>query len=149
MIELFNRLAGALKRWLRPDPDAATDRAGVGRRGEREAARYLKRRRWKILERNFSTRRGEIDLIATRGGVVAFVEVRSQTKPIRIQPEATVTRGKQRRIIRAAQAYCARKKLGQEGMALRFDVLTVRFAEGARPDVRHIEDAFQLTRSGF
>ncbi|MFQ5415277.1 MAG: YraN family protein, partial [Phycisphaerae bacterium] len=55
------------------------DRAALGRRGERAAARYLKRRRYRILAKNFSCSLGELDLICADGAEVVFVEVKTRT----------------------------------------------------------------------
>ena len=52
------------------------DRKSLGSWGEDKAANYLRRRGYKILERNFSCRFGEIDIIASRGGYLVFVEVK-------------------------------------------------------------------------
>ncbi len=140
---LLDRLPG-----LRRPVDPAS-RGAVGRRGERAAARHLKRQGYRILERNFTTRRGEVDIVAFREGVLAFVEVRSQTEPVLIDPVVTVTRAKQLRVIKAAQAYCTRHGLPQEQVSLRFDVIAVRFGEGRRAELRHIEDAFGTTGKRF
>ena len=94
------------------------------------------------MERNFATRRGEVDIVAFRAGVLAFVEVRSQTEPVLIDPAVTVTRRKQLRVIKAAQAYCTATACPATSVALRFDVITVRFGKGGKAEVRHIEDAF-------
>ncbi len=127
----------------------ASPRRAVGRRGERTAARHLRREGYRILERNFATRRGEVDIVAFRDGVLAFVEVRSQTEPVLIDPVVTVTRSKQLRVIKAAQAYCTRHGLPREKVALRFDVVTVRFGQGRSAEVRHIQDAFGTSGKRF
>ena len=50
----------------------------LGRRAERAAARYLMRRGWRVLARNVRTTRGELDLVATRRGTIAFCEVKAR-----------------------------------------------------------------------
>jgi putative endonuclease len=125
---------------------AEKDHLAVGRRGEEQAARYLKRHGYKILERNFRVTEGEIDLVAFRDGTVAFVEVRAQTQPVLIDSLHTITRRKQRRIIKAARQYCALRKLGSEDIGLRFDVMAVVMDRAGRPvSVNHLEDAFQVS----
>jgi putative endonuclease len=124
-------------------------RAAVGRRGEEEAVRHLKRQGYRVLARNYRTRRGEVDIVAARDGLVAFVEVRSQTEPVMVDPVETVTRRKQLRVIRAAQAYCARHRLTGEDLALRFDVIAVRFGQDGKAELRHIEDAFGTSPKRF
>jgi putative endonuclease len=117
--------------------------AEVGVRGEREAARHLKRQRYTVLERNFTTGRGEIDLVVFRDGVIAFVEVRAQTAPGLIDPLETITRRKQNRVIAAARQYAAIHDLASEDVELRFDVVTVLFGrDGTDPVVNHLEGAF-------
>ncbi len=62
------------------------DKHSLGQFGEEQAARYLRRRFYSILERNYRCRFGEIDLIAKRGGTLAFVEVKLRRD--RHRPEA-------------------------------------------------------------
>lgn len=122
----------------------------VGLRGEREAAKHLKGKGYKILERNYRVKQGEIDLVAFRDGVLAFVEVRAQTRPALIDPLLTITRRKQRRIIKAAQSYATLNDLQTSNVALRFDVVTVLFDAQGRPDqINHMEGAFQESSKGF
>ncbi|KPK66314.1 MAG: hypothetical protein AMK73_00335 [Planctomycetes bacterium SM23_32] len=122
----------------------------MGRRGEREAADHLKRLGYTILERNYRIRQGEIDLVAFRDGVLAFVEVRAQTEPAMVDALYTITRRKQRRIIKAAQTYVALNAVERGEVELRFDVVAVLFNDrGQRRDIRHIEGAFQETPKGF
>jgi putative endonuclease len=148
MLRLLRALLGGIQGLWRGEENG-TSRGAVGRRGERAAARHLKRQGYRILERNFTTRRGEVDIVAFRQGVLAFVEVRSQTEPVLIDPEVTVTRGKQLRVIKAAQAYCTARRLPREDVALRFDVITVRFGKGRKAELRHIEDAFGTSGKRF
>ncbi len=122
----------------------------VGRRGEREAARHLRQKGYRILERNFRTGLGEIDLVAFRSGTVAFVEVRTQTWPASIDPLHTITRQKQRRVIRASQQYCTLRGLEDRGVALRYDVVTVLLEkDGGVRSIHHLENAFQNTARTF
>ncbi len=122
----------------------------VGRRGERLAARHLRGKGYRILERNFTTTLGEVDLVAFRDGTVAFVEVRTQTHPALIDPEHTITREKQRRVVRASEQYCTVRGLDRPGLALRYDVVTVLLeADGSVRTLRHLENAFQGTPRAF
>ena len=140
---LHQWMARALDRVLRRAAATLTARQAVGARGERVAALYLGRQGYTILERNFTTTLGEIDLIAFRDGVIAFVEVRSLTAPGMLDPLETVTRRKQQRVIRAAQQYASLHALAEENVELRFDVVSVVFEKGKRgSDVRHVEGAF-------
>lgn len=116
-----------------------------GRRAEEAAAKHLKNHGYRILERNFSCSRGELDLVAFREGTVAFVEVRSRTRPALLDPLATVTRAKQRRIIRAARRFATLRSLRRDELVLRFDVVAVIFSSDGRvEELRHVENAFTL-----
>jgi putative endonuclease len=122
----------------------------LGRLGEDEAASYLKRHGYSILARNFRIAQGELDVVAYKDGTVAFVEVRAQTEPVLIDPLATITRRKQRRVAKAAQAYIAQNRMEGGDAALRFDVVTVVFDAGGRAvKVTHVEDAFQHATRAF
>ena len=136
-------------RWLRRiaggQRQAPTPETELGQKGERTAARFLRRQGYRVLERNFRCTAGEIDLVVFRDGVIAFVEVRSRMAPAQVDPMSTVTRSKQQRLIRAAHRYAALHNLHREDVVLRFDVVAVLFDVGGRPnDVRHVENAFQL-----
>ncbi len=140
--------------WVKGLWGRSNGRAGstmeLGRRGEQETALYLKRRGYKILERNFRVTRGEIDLVVFRNGVVAFVEVRTRKGAGPIDPLRTVTRRKQRRIVKAAHSYCALRDVHHEDVTLRFDVVRVLLdEEGALASIEHVENAFQATPKAF
>lgn len=83
----------------------------------------------------------EIDLIARRGGVVAFVEVKTRRSAAFGTPLHAVGWKKQRELVRVAQAWVDRH--GSPGEQYRFDVLGVEIVRGKRPVVTHVEDAFR------
>ena len=115
------------------------ERANRGRFGEEQAARYLQLRGYRIVERNYRCRLGEIDLIARRGGFLVFVEVKQRRDARFAEAREFVTAAKQGRILAAAQCY-----LAQTGSRLqpRFDVIEVYGSEGERLRFEHIVDAF-------
>jgi putative endonuclease len=115
----------------------------LGREGEDLAARYLIKQGYRILERNFSTRSGEIDLIALHDGVVVFVEVKTRTSDAFGAPELAVTPRKQQRMVKAALAYIKYKKLHQ--VPCRFDVVAITTA--AEQEVELIRNAFEMDRT--
>ena len=117
-------------------------RIETGREGERLAARFLRKRGYKILRRNFRSRLGEIDLIARDGDEVVFVEVKTQTGGPGHAPEASVPRRQQLRIGRAAKGFATRHRLLDR--VLRFDVVVVLVGEGRAPEIVHYRDAFTL-----
>jgi putative endonuclease len=107
-----------------------------GEAAEDAACALLRRWGYRIVERNWGTRRGEIDIIARDGAVLAFVEVKIRLNPTHGGPEAAVDIAKQRRIIAAAEAYLAATACD---LPVRFDV--VAFLGG---EARLYRDAFQV-----
>lgn len=115
----------------------------LGREGEDRAAQFLKKQGYKILERNYSTPQGEIDLIALHRGEVVFVEVKTRTNEAYGAPELAVNPRKQQRMIKAALGYIKYKKLHQ--VPCRFDVVAISVAAEKEIDV--IENAFEMDRT--
>ena len=118
------------------------DARTLGSFGEEQAARYLRRRGYRIVERNFRCRQGEIDIIARKGEVVAFVEVKQRKNADFGEAREFVTYSKQRRVIAAAELWLL--KTGCE-LQPRFDVIEVYAPEGTKtllPEINHIENAF-------
>jgi putative endonuclease len=125
------------------DAPRTDPRQSLGDRGETIAARHLEEAGWRIVARNWRPAgvglRGEIDLVAARPGVLAFVEVKSRRGDAFGGPLAAVTPSKQRRIRRLATAFLREHQLRAE--RIRFDVVAVRF-DGSSPAVEHLEAAF-------
>ncbi len=115
----------------------------IGKEGEDRAATFLAKQGYKILERNYSTRAGEIDLIALHKGEVVFVEVKTRTSDAYGAPELAVDPRKQRRMIKAALAYIKYKKLDQ--VPCRFDVVAITAATERGVEV--IRNAFEMDRT--
>ena len=110
-----------------------------GKAAEDQAALFLKNQGYKIAERNFTVRGGEIDLIAWEGKTLCFVEVKSRRSAEYGYPAEAVNRLKQRRLIRAAQLYLQLHfKAGYP--ACRFDVISLC----AECPPLLIQDAFSL-----
>jgi len=124
---------GWLRRWL-------------GDKGERIAARHLKRQGFRILMRQARNRFGEIDLIAMDGDAIVFVEVKSRRDHKPGSPAEAVDAGKQRRLTRAALAWLKRR--GLLGHRTRFDVVAVEWDAAGRPEVRHFRSAFEAVDFG-
>jgi len=115
-------------------------RKSLGRRGEDLACEYLERNGFMIVERNYRTRQGEIDVIATREGITVFVEVKARRTGEFGEPEEAVTGTKVHRIRAVASEYLGEKGLGKD---VRFDVISVLLdGEGNLKDLRHIPEAF-------
>lgn len=124
-----------------PDP-----RHAFGTAGERAAEAWLVARGMRLLARGFRIRRGEIDLVLEDGDVLVFAEVKTRSGAGYGRPAESVGREKQRRIVRAAEAYLA--TTGGWDRPCRFDVIEVepRAREGWR--ITHIPDAFRLWPTG-
>jgi putative endonuclease len=126
---------------VKSDPRTWTDpRHRRGLAGERYARRYLEANGWRVLDHRFRLGRLEIDLIARRDGVVAFVEVKTRRSAAFGTPLHAVGWSKQRELVRVAQAWVDRH--GKPGDTYRFDVLGVEVV-GGRPVVTQVEDAFR------
>jgi putative endonuclease len=119
-------------------------RRSLGRRGEDVAAEHLRRRGFEIVERNYRTRWGELDLIAFDGQTLVFCEVktrRSSTPGTR--PFDSLHERKRAQVRRMARQWLAERM--QRGFArkLRFDAIGVTFGpEGALASLDHLEGAF-------
>lgn len=117
-------------------------RKAQGDAAEELACGFLCEQGWRIVERNYRWRGGEIDIIAERGEVMAFCEVRSRTGSPFVPPEETVNRTKQRKLILTARRYLQELEIsGEELKGCRFDVISV-VSEGEGQAVKHIEEAF-------
>lgn len=122
---------------------AAVDRLELGRAGEDEAVRYLKARGWTILGRNVRAGRGEVDVIAMRSGVLAFMEVKCRRGLGFGHPLDAITASKQRGIARVARRWLEGRSL-PPGTTLRFDAVAVQWSEEGLPRVTHVPDAWRL-----
>ncbi len=111
----------------------------AGRRGEEAAARYLEARGWAIVARRFRVRGGEIDLVAERQGLLAFVEVKARSEGALDDGRGAVDRAKRRRLARAAGLFLARRGWGDR--PCRFDVIQVELG-GSHEAIHHIPGAF-------
>jgi putative endonuclease len=114
-------------------------RLALGAEGEERAARHLTGRGWRILARNARAEGVEIDLVAARGDLIAFVEVKTRRTRRAGAPEEAVDRRKQLRLVRGAAAWL-REQRARPGR-VRFDVIVCEPGpEGWR--LRHLEGAF-------
>lgn len=95
----------------------------TGDRGERRTALYLILRGYRILERNYTVGHKEIDIIASRGHVLAFVEVKTRRDTVNSTPASAVTMKKRRNLAAAARAYCSLHDTSDK--TVRFDVSEV------------------------
>jgi putative endonuclease len=120
-------------------------RQTLGRLGEQVAARWLRRRGWRVLAERFRNGRRDVDLIVEREGTVAFVEVKTRRDSVFGDPIEAVSWRKRRELIRSAKVWSDR--FGPPGAAYRFDVVGVILV-GRDARIRHIENAFLLPPAG-
>ena len=113
----------------------------LGRRGEEFAERHLASQGYRILERRYRTRAGEIDFIAEDGATLVFVEVKTRSSLAFGRPSEAVGSRKRARIAAAASLYLAFR--GGPERSCRFDVVEVLESGGGAPRVRLIRDAFE------
>ncbi len=111
----------------------------LGSHGEEIAVRYLQERSYVILERNWRCGRLEVDIIARMGDQMVVAEVKTRTDGFMESLGKAVDKRKQDLLIRAANAYIARKNLDLD---VRFDIITVIFEGKTKFQVQHIENAF-------
>ncbi|WP_316608137.1 YraN family protein [uncultured Ruminococcus sp.] len=111
-----------------------------GALGERFAAGYLRKIGYKILEKNYKTDLGEIDLIAEDRGELVFVEVKTRTPDPYLSGSYAVDRKKQYHIMRSAVTYMQRCP----GLQPRFDIIELELdrSSGRLTDINHIKNAF-------
>ena len=112
----------------------------LGKEGEELACRFLRKRGYRIRERNYCSPLGEIDIVAWDKGTMAFIEVKTRRDNDYGSPQESVTKSKQQRIRKIALTYL--KKNGWEGDC-RFDVISILMNPGIkRVHIELIRDAF-------
>ena len=113
-----------------------------GKLAEDLAAKFLVAQGYKILERNYKNKFGEIDIIAQQEGVICFIEVKARHSADRGLPQEAVSSRKQRQISRVAVNYLKLKKLLEH--AARFDVVALLYVN-SQPEISLITNAFELS----
>ncbi|MGD8834807.1 MAG: YraN family protein [Desulfobacteraceae bacterium] len=112
-----------------------------GLQGEELAAEHLKKNGYKIIERNFRTHAGEIDIIAKHKGQIVFTEVKTRKTNRYGHPKLAVTDHKQRKISMVALAYLKRHYTLET--SARFDVVTIQSSDDG-PTIEIFPNAFEL-----
>ena len=110
-----------------------------GNLGENYAAEYLKSRGYKILERNYTNRFGEIDIIAQKDEYIIFAEVKLRGKGSFVRAKESVNKAKQRKIVMASVSYLQSRP---EEMQPRYDVIAIEVGENEAMSPVHIKAAF-------
>ncbi len=116
-------------------------RPELGKRAEREAALYLRRRGYELIAQDVRSFFGQIDLVFRKGRTVIFVEVKSRTGEEYGSPTESLGARQRKRLIRAGHGFLAKK--GWTESEVRFDLVGVYFdKEGKMVRIEHIPDAF-------
>ena len=122
------------------------DKVTYGKLGEDEAQNYLIKHGYKIVERNYKLKYGEVDIIALKNKVIIFVEVKTRLSDLFGAPAEAVDIKKQQKIIKVAKQYLLRKNIYD--CPCRFDIVEVYLKDG-RCKINHIEDAFWAQKWGL
>ena len=108
----------------------------LGRLGELTTARFLKKKGYKIIDKNFTNKIGEVDLIALYGDLLVFIEVKTRSSTQYGNPSDAVDYNKQRKYVLLCESYLLLHK-EYKNKCVRFDVVEVLNGE-----INHIENAF-------
>lgn len=120
---------------------SGNNRKETGRLGEDLACGHLEGEGFSIEERNLRTRQGEIDIVARKGDLLVFAEVKTRRSREFGEPEESVTPEKARRIRRLAARYLSERH--GPSLDIRFDVIGVVLgADGSLSEIRHLEGVF-------
>lgn len=122
----------------RKSQDTMTNKKTEGQRGEEIACKALKKKGYRILDKNFSCRHGELDIIAEDHGVVCFIEVKARSSEDYGLPEEAVTHWKKQKLLNTAFVYIEKKKIVNRDM--RFDIISVDLKSSK---ARILKDAFE------
>jgi len=109
----------------------------TGQHGESMAAQYLQQAGYTILHRNYRYKRAEVDIIAQKGDLLVFVEVKTRASDVYGYPEEAVSPRKEELLLTAAAAFIEQQDWQHE---IRFDIISVTLS--TPPVIYHIEDAF-------
>ncbi|MBI5073686.1 MAG: YraN family protein [Nitrospirae bacterium] len=112
----------------------------LGKKGEDLAVALCREKGLTIIEQNFRTPFGEIDIIAKDGNVFVFIEVKARAGDAYGAPFEAVTSRKQAKITKVAMSYLKRFR---KEMPARFDVISISMKSG-KPDIHYIQDAFEV-----
>jgi putative endonuclease len=115
-----------------------------GKQAEKSALSFLKGQSYKIIQCNYKTKFGEIDIVACDKGVICFVEVKARHSRLFGEPAEAVSAAKQRQVSKAAICYLKENNLLEQ--AARFDVVSLLYKEDL-PEIDLIKDAFELSRN--
>ena len=113
----------------------------LGRRGEDLVEQYLKKNGYKIRDRNYSCRFGEIDIVAEKDSEIVFIEVKTRKGFSFGEPEEAIDHRKQRKIVHTAEKYIQENKLYEH--LVRIDAIFVVFDHKGKMTIKHLENAIE------
>ena len=116
-----------------------TSQQKKGHYGEDLAANFLQQNGYEAVIRNYTYKRGQIDMIVRANGVLVFVEVKLRSSDDFGLPEEAVTQNQQNLIIQTAEQYI--EENDWEG-DIRFDIIAIEIKANLPPQITHFEDAF-------
>ena len=113
----------------------------LGKLAELKACEYLRKKRYKLIDVNYSSRFGEIDLIMKRGKYLCFIEVKMRDSGSIARPAEFVDEAKQEKIAKTAALYLQKNPTELQP---RFDVVEVVTENSRIKSIKHLENAFEL-----
>ncbi len=120
---------------------ARSEKKELGRKGEEVAFRFLKKEGYRIIEKNYVCKMGEMDIIASEKDTLVFIEVKTRTSREFGPPQLAVNVWKQRQLSKVALNYLNEKRL--RDVKARFDVVAILLEQG-QEEIELIQDAFDL-----
>ena len=133
-----------LKKWLRwisRRPDRRLNRKDLGEYGERLAESELLKRGYRIIERNYRCKLGEIDIVCKDAGEIVIVEVKTRSSRTHGNPQDSITSRKARRLIALGASYLAERRIPDAQW--RIDVVAIMIEPEGRPRIDVIPNAVQ------
>ncbi len=133
-------------RFLKRTNTGSGDRLDTGRIGEQWCVEFLKKKGYKIVERNFRCRYGEIDVVARDGDTLVFIEVKTRRSRGFGLPKDSLDARKKRRIITASMNFLRKAAVVDPSLQecpVRFDVVGIELGQGGYA-VEHIQNAFEV-----
>lgn len=133
---MWNRIKRIFRSFL-PDKSSLS----LGELGELAAVKYLRKKKYKVVDRNVSFHEGEIDIVAVDNKTVVFVEVKTRKNTDKGEPWEAVDFSKQKKLQAAASIYLNREGLNEQ--SYRYDIISVLWPdENQPPQIEHLENAF-------
>ncbi|MDR1383339.1 MAG: YraN family protein [Planctomycetaceae bacterium] len=143
MIPIFETLKQFLTKIFRKKKSNLAAKDKLGKDGENRAVQFLKRKRYKIVDRNVQFSIGEIDIIAKIQKTLVFVEIKARRTAAYAHPVEAVDAKKRQKIRQMGFRYFHTKKYKHRGFTIRFDIITLIWHENAEPIIEHFTDAFR------